>query len=326
MSRYRLLGTLAMTFGVMSFAGLPVAAGQEGARTNSSGSSTGTATSRGGDSGGGSATSRGGDAGGSSSSSNSGSGGGATSTGSSSMGSSSVPSTWSSFEAPSRSSEQGARTRSGGSTTTGSAVTRGGGGGNGGSSSPRSGGSNASAESSDSAPTRRAVPAYSRPRGDRPVTGTAVDRGSVAPPDGGGSIIITPPYYPYYPWGFWGPGYGYGLGYLYYDPFWFGGYGGYGYGGYGYGGGGSGGYAISQSYREEGSLRLKIAPRNAQVYIDGYYVGVVDSFDGVFQKLNLDGGGHRVELKADGYAPLEFEVLITPGETVTYKGDMKRIQ
>jgi hypothetical protein len=153
------------------------------------------------------------------------------------------------------------------------------------------------------------------------VTGTAVARGTVAPPDGG--IIVIPPYYPP-SWGFWGPGYGYGLGYLYYDPFWSGGFG-YGYGGYGYGGG-SGGYAISQSYREEGSLRLKIGPRDAQVYIDGYYVGVVDSFDGAFQKLALEGGAHRVELKADGYAPLEFEVLITPGQTVTYKGEMKRIQ
>ena len=135
-------------------------------------------------------------------------------------------------------------------------------------------------------------------------------------------------YRPYYnPYGFYGSGFGYGLGYLYYDPFWYGGYGS-GYGGYGsYGGGGyynSGGY--SQSYRESGSLRLKLKPREAQVFIDGYFVGVVDSFDGVFQKLTLDGGGHNVEVKADGYEPLQFDVLITPGETVIYKGEMKPIK
>ena len=28
----------------------------------------------------------------------------------------------------------------------------------------------------------------------------------------------------------------------------------------------------------------------------------------------------------EGYELLQFEVLITPGETVTYKGEMKRIQ
>ena len=72
--------------------------------------------------------------------------------------------------------------------------------------------------------------------------------------------------------------------------------------------------------------RLKIKPKQAQIYVDGYYVGVVDSFDGAFQKLTLDGGGHKLELKADGYEPLQFDVLITPGETVTYKGELKRIQ
>ncbi len=53
---------------------------------------------------------------------------------------------------------------------------------------------------------------------------------------------------------------------------------------------------------------------------------MVDSFDGTFQRLGIEGGGHRIELKAEGYEPLQFEVLITPGETVTYKGEMKRIQ
>ena len=53
---------------------------------------------------------------------------------------------------------------------------------------------------------------------------------------------------------------------------------------------------------------------------------VVDSYDGAFQKLSVEKGGHKVELKAEGYEPLSFDVLITPGETVTYKGEMKRIQ
>jgi hypothetical protein len=152
----------------------------------------------------------------------------------------------------------------------------------------------------------------------------------VPPVHGGGNTVIV---YPYDPWGFWG-GYGFGLGYLYYDPFGYGGYGfgypgyGYGYGPYGYGGGysgGSGGYSVSQSYRENGSLRLKIDPKQAQVFVDGAYVGVVDSFNGTFQKLELESGGHKIELKANGFEPLQFDVLITPGETVTYKGGLKKI-
>lgn len=145
------------------------------------------------------------------------------------------------------------------------------------------------------------------------------------PPGANGDVtFIYRPYY--YPYGFWGSNYGYGLGYLYYDPFWYDGYG-YGnyYGGH-YGSGYSSGGGYSQTYRDSGNLRLKIKPREAQVFIDGYFVGVIDSFDGAFQRLALDGGGHKVEIKAEGYEPLQFEVLITPGETVTYKGEMKRIQ
>jgi hypothetical protein len=216
------------------------------------------------------------------------------------------------MEAPRRADEQRSR---GGSRPTGEAVSRGG--------RSASGDTSASSGSEGSGDARRAVPAYSRPRDGRPVTGTAVERSS-PPPNGGGNGII---YYPYYPWSYWGPGYGYGLGYMFYDPFYGGGYGWgdpYGYSGGGYGGGG-GGYAVSREYRESGSLRLKIDPKKAQVYVDGYYVGVVDSFDGAFQKLGLDSGDHKIELKADGFEALQFDVLITPGETVTYKGEMKRI-
>jgi hypothetical protein len=173
---------------------------------------------------------------------------------------------------------------------------------------------------------RRAVPAYSRPRDGRPRTGVAVDRGSVPSAGPGNDIYyIYRPYY--YPYGFWGSHYGFGLGDLYYDPFWYGGYAPYGhYGGYGYGGGGYSSGSYSQTYRDTGNLRLKIKPREAQVFVDGYFVGVIDSFDGAFQRLELDGGGHKVEIKADGYEPLAIDVLITPGETVTYKGEMKRVQ
>jgi hypothetical protein len=49
---------------------------------------------------------------------------------------------------------------------------------------------------------------------------------------------------------------------------------------------------------------------------------VVDDFDGMFQKLGIDAGGHRVEIRAPGHETISFDVLITPGETVTYKGEL----
>jgi hypothetical protein len=201
--------------------------------------------------------------------------------------------------------------------------------------------SSAGAERQPAEGRNRAVPTYSRPRDGRAPVGTAVERTTPIDRGGGGNNYrrgyYYDPYYsfyydPYYTghYSYWSPfGYGYGLGYFSYDPFLFSGYG-YGYpNSYGadpyYGGGAGAGYGsrYSQAYRGVGSLRLKVKPANAQVYIDGYYVGVIDSFDGAFQKLSVEGGAHRVELRADGYESVEFEVMVTPGDTITYKGEMK---
>jgi hypothetical protein len=171
------------------------------------------------------------------------------------------------------------------------------------------------------------VPTYSRPRGDRPATGNAVERRGSRPPDNNGGGY---PWYPGIGYGrYYWPSYGFGLGYFYdpywYDPFYYGGGTGY-YGGYGYGGGYAGSGSGSYNRAGTGSLRLKLKPRDAKVYVDGYFVGVVDQFDGAFQRLDIDGGGHTIEVQADGHEPAQFDVLITPGETVTYKGDLKRVQ
>jgi hypothetical protein len=183
---------------------------------------------------------------------------------------------------------------------------------------------------------RRAVPAYARPREGRPVIGTAVERRSLPPARAGigaGSYYYYDPYYRfsnYYsrvPYGYYA-GYGFGVGYLY-DPWMWGFYSPYAYGSYDpYYGGGGGGYGQYSRgrYRDVGALRLKVKPEFGQVYVDGYYVGEVDSFDGVFQKLPVEAGAHRVEIRAPGYETVQFEVMVIAGETVTYKGELKRVQ
>jgi hypothetical protein len=181
---------------------------------------------------------------------------------------------------------------------------------------PSSGGH---ASEPDAVGPARQSPEYARPRGDRPAVSTAVPRSSV--PGGGGYY----PIYPIYPGGgFYYPGY-WGFGAFYYDPWWWGygyPYGGYGYGGYAYGGG----YGGSTYYDDYGKLRLKVKPREAQVFVDGYFSGTVDQFDGVFQRLTLKAGSHRIEIRAEGFETLSFEVLIAPNETVTYSGELKPIR
>ena len=118
------------------------------------------------------------------------------------------------------------------------------------------------------------------------------------------------PYYPYY------PGVGFSIGFSFGYP-WYGAYPAYGYGGY-YGG--YGGYYPGTPY---GGIRIDIPQRDAEVYIEGAYVGVVDEFDGTFQQLNLEPGNHQIEIRAPGREPFILDVRITPGRTVTYRNDLK---
>lgn len=171
------------------------------------------------------------------------------------------------------------------------------------------------AHTPDGGPAR--VP-HARPRdGKAPIVGTAVPRGSVPSAPRGGTTIVTRGFYP---WWFGGAGYygGYFGGYYgpyggYYDP-WFGGYPDY-----------DPQPPIVSGFSDEGSLRLKIKPRDAEVYVDGYYVGIVDEFDGVFQKLHLESGTHRIEVRAPGYEPLTFDVRITPDRVTTYRGELTKL-
>jgi hypothetical protein len=71
--------------------------------------------------------------------------------------------------------------------------------------------------------------------------------------------------------------------------------------------------------RPYGGLRITDAPRWARVFADGYYVGLVNDFDGIFQHLNLEAGPHRIEIEDDNFGAIAFDVYIRPGQTITYR-------
>jgi hypothetical protein len=172
---------------------------------------------------------------------------------------------------------------------------------------------------------RQAIPRGSRPQGDNPRVGTAVPRGVGR--NRGRTVVIRPPtvygypYRPYWPYPPYSPyrryypyGYGaFGFGSLYYDPYrWHPG----AYGSYAYG-----------TWRpfgtfDIGELRLDVSPRHAQVFVDGYYAGIVDDFDGAFQAIRLAPGAYRIEVVAPGYETLSFDVRLTPGQKIRYRGEL----
>ena len=68
-----------------------------------------------------------------------------------------------------------------------------------------------------------------------------------------------------------------------------------------------------------GGVRLRVEPRSAQVFVDGYFVGTVDDFDSG-RGLPLESGPQSIEIKAEGYESLQLKVRILPDETITYEG------
>jgi len=161
-----------------------------------------------------------------------------------------------------------------------------------------------------------------RQQNGQPTVGVAVPRLIFSAPAPG--FLPSRVFWPYY-----GPAYGFGaFSSLYasrYPTFGFG-YGGYGSGGYDtFGGWPYSGYGATDPLdppEESGSLRLEVDPKDAEVFVDGYYAGIVDEFDGHFQKLDLIPGPHHVEIRRPGYEPLVFDIVTEAHHKETYRGKL----
>lgn len=106
------------------------------------------------------------------------------------------------------------------------------------------------------------------------------------------------PYYYYRPW-FYDPWFSYGYPYGWYPP--------YGYYGRGY---------------AAASLRLQVEPKETEVFIDGYWAGTVDDFDGFFQRLHIEPGEHDVELYLEGHRSVRQKIYLQPNGTFRIRHTM----
>jgi hypothetical protein len=69
-------------------------------------------------------------------------------------------------------------------------------------------------------------------------------------------------------------------------------------------------YAYGGRYDDTASLRLQVTPRQTEVFVDGYYAGTVDDFDGVFQRLNLEPGEHDLQLYLPGHESVSQKIYL----------------
>ena len=72
-----------------------------------------------------------------------------------------------------------------------------------------------------------------------------------------------------------------------------------------------------------GGVALEMTPYDADVFVDGEYAGRVEDFDGATQPLTLSAGMHEIEVQAQGYEPMRFNVEIHPGQVIPYRGDLR---
>ncbi len=82
-------------------------------------------------------------------------------------------------------------------------------------------------------------------------------------------------------------------------------------------------YAYGDQLTSE--LRLAVTPRNAQVFVDGYLAGVVDNFDGVFQRLRVRPGAHEITLYLEGYRTVHQNLYLAPGSDQKITHTMQKL-
>jgi hypothetical protein len=81
------------------------------------------------------------------------------------------------------------------------------------------------------------------------------------------------------------------------------------------------GYGVSYGV-SYGGVSFDMQPYDAAVFIDGRYVGAAYDFGPQAAPLTLRSGPHHVELRAEGLAPLAFDITVVPGQVIPYQGTM----
>jgi hypothetical protein len=96
------------------------------------------------------------------------------------------------------------------------------------------------------------------------------------------------------------------------DPFW-----------------GPGPYPYSAAYPDgaclSGKVRVLATPEEAAVYVDGFYAGLVDDFDGALQRLPITPGDHAITLYLEGYRTVTRHISVAPDASVKLRLRMDKL-
>ena len=75
----------------------------------------------------------------------------------------------------------------------------------------------------------------------------------------------------------------------------------------------------------DAAVKFEVKPKQALVYVDGYYAGIVDDYDGTFQRLYTTPGPHEMTLFLEGYRTRTEKVYLAPDHTFKVRFQMEKL-
>lgn len=76
----------------------------------------------------------------------------------------------------------------------------------------------------------------------------------------------------------------------------------------------------------DANLRLEFRPRDARVYVDGYFAGQVDDFDGTFERLHVAPGAREIVIYKEGFRSRRERLYLSANATRTIQGELSPLQ
>jgi hypothetical protein len=98
---------------------------------------------------------------------------------------------------------------------------------------------------------------------------------------------------------------------FFYDPFW--GSSPYWYRGY------------PAGISADADVKVQVTPKQAEVFVDGFYAGHAEDFDGVFKRLHTTPGGHAITLFSEGYRTITDDIYVAPDHTYQLHESLERL-
>ena len=83
---------------------------------------------------------------------------------------------------------------------------------------------------------------------------------------------------------------------------------------------GTPGYA--RPYMPYGGVSFDVEPRDAELWVDGEYIGRVSDYTSYDPPLTLVAGRHHVELTGRNYQSVAFDITVVAGQVIPYQGTL----